>query len=179
MRMGYKILSLSAKDVPELFSLSSKILKEDFPAYSPKTANIYATKYFSEKRLRDMLKHRINHVYGVRDDKKKLVACMTLKGEFGGVVFIDLLAVKKEYRGFGIATKLLATAGQWALAHKHHYLWLFTESDKNIDFYKHNGFSYVGLHKGSWFGADEHILSKRLRNEPFPEVFTNYSKYFK
>jgi ribosomal protein S18 acetylase RimI-like enzyme len=86
--------------------------------------------------------------------------------------------VKKEYRNNGIGTALLKETEHWALNNLYHYLWLFTESNKNIDFYKHKGFTYVGVHKGAYFGANEHMLSKQLRNEPFPEVFTNYSKYF-
>ncbi len=175
--MGYKIISLDTKDVFEVSFLAAKILREDFPEYSPKVANIYGKKYFSEKRLRDLLKHKTNHIYGVKDNNK-LIAFIILKGDYGGVLYLDLLAVKKEYRGLGIGKKLLNVSEKWALKHKHHYLWLFTESSKNIDFYKHNGFIYVGFHKGSWFGADEYILGKQLRNEPFLEVFTNYSKYF-
>ena len=175
--MNYKIISLTAKDISEASVLSSKMLKEDFPEYSPKVATIYGEKYFSKKHLRDMLKHKTNHMYGIKNNNG-LIAFIVLKGDFGGVLYIELLLVKREYRRQGIGNALLNMAVKWALHHKYHYLWLFTESSKNIDFYTHNGFTYIGLHKGAWFGADEHILSKQLRNEPFPEVFTNYSKYF-
>lgn len=175
--MDYKIISLTIKDVFEVFFLASKILKEDFPEYSPKVANIYGKKYFSEKRLRDLLKHKTNHMYGIKDNNT-LIACMILKGDFGGVLYIELLIVKKEYRGSGIGTSLFEKAEQWSIENKYHYLWLFTESEKNIDFYKRKGFTYIGLHKGAWFGMNEHILSKQLQSKPFPEVFTNYSKYF-
>ena len=177
MTMDYKIISLTTKDISEIFSLASKVLKEDFPEYSPKVAKIYGEKYYSKKRFRDALKYKRNHIYGVKENGK-LIAIIVLKGDYGGVLYVDLLAVKKEYRGLGIGNKLLNAAEKWALKNKYHYLWLFTESNKNIGYYKSNGFLYVGHHKGSWFGADEHILSKRLADKPFPEVFTNYSKYF-
>lgn len=163
--------------MPDASALTSKILKEDFPEYSPKVAAIYGEKYFGKKRLRDMLKHKTNHFYGVRDNNE-LIALMVLKGDFGGVAYIKLLLIKREYRRQGIGSALLHMAETWAIKHNHHYLWLFTESSKNIDFYTYNGFTYIGLHKGAWFGADEHILSKKLRELPFPEIFTNYSKYF-
>lgn len=175
--MNYKIISLTSNDIHEIVSLSRQSLKEDFPEYSPNVAQIYGEKYFSEKHFKDLLKHTVNHIFGVKDNNK-LIAVIVLKGEYGGVLFIDLLTVKKEYRKNGIGTQLLQETEHWALNHAYHYLWLFTESEKNIRYYKQNGFTYVGLHKGAWFGADEHILSKRLKDEPFPEVFTNYSKYF-
>jgi GNAT superfamily N-acetyltransferase len=175
--MNYKVISLTSNDVPEIVSLSRQSLREDFPEYSPKVAEIYAANYWTKKHFQDLLKHSHNNIFGVKVENK-LIAIMSLKGEFGGVLFMDILAVKKEYRKKGIGTALLQKAERWALNHAYHYLWLFTESEKNISYYKRNGYMYVGLHKGSWFGTDEHILSKQLRNEPFPEVFTNYSKYF-
>jgi GNAT superfamily N-acetyltransferase len=175
--MNYKIISLASDDVPEIYSLVTQSYKEDFPEFSPEVANIYATKFHNEKHFRDFLKHDINHIFGARDNNT-LVAFIVLKGDFGGVVFIDFFIVKKDYRNRHIGTKLLHQAELWALEHAYHYLWLFTESEKNINYYKQNGFRYVGVHKKSWFGVDEHIMGKQLRNEPFPEVFTNYSKYF-
>lgn len=72
------------------------------------------------------------------------------------------MAVKKNFRGEGIGTKLIEELDKWALANKFHYIYLNTETDKNIEFYKKRGFRYVGIQKNSWFGEDEHILEKNV-----------------
>ena len=174
--MEYKILPLTVADIPEIFLLSSKIVGKDFPEYSPEVAKIYSEDYFSKNHYEKILKDDTNCILGVKD-KGKIIAIIVLKGEYGGVLFIDLLAVEEKHRDNGIGLKLLQEAENWALGHKYHYLWLFTESGKNIEFYKHRGFTHIGVHKGAWFGADEHILSKQLRKKPFPEVFSNYPRY--
>lgn len=175
--MEYKILPLTIADIPEIFSLSSIIFGKDFPQYSPKVAKIYSEGYFSKNYYEKLLKNDANCILGLMDEGK-IIAIAVLKGEYGGVLFVDLLMVEEKYRSKGIGSKLLQESENWALKHNYHYLWLFTESEKNIEYYKHRGFTYVGVHKGAWFGADEHILSKQLKSEPFPEVFNNYQKYF-
>jgi glutaredoxin 2 len=76
--MNYKIVSLTSNDVSEMLTLSRQSIKEDFPEYSTKVAQIYAEKYFSEKHYKDLLKQTINHIFGVKDNNK-LLAVIVLK----------------------------------------------------------------------------------------------------
>ena len=124
-----------------------------------------------------MIEKETDAVLGIKKDGQ-LVGIITLKGDYGGVLYIDFLGVAKSFRQKGLGKILLAAAEKWSLAHKYHYLWLNTESQKNIDYYRRRGFEYVGVHRKSWFGADEHIMGKLLREKPFPEAFRNYRQYF-
>jgi len=174
--MNIKVKQLSTEDISEIFLLSSKIMTEDFPMYSPKVASIYADHYYSKKFYKKLLARDTNSILGIKDGGE-LRAIIVLKGDFGGVLFVELLAVKKEYRDKGLGSKLLEAAESWALKHSYHYFWLYTESDKNIEYYKRRGFKHVGVHEGAWFGSSEHIMGKQLKDKPFPEIFSNYKKY--
>lgn len=55
-------------------------------------------------------------------------------------------------------------------------MYLYTESQKNIRFYKNRGFEFVGTMRKAWFGADEHKMQKVLRDKPFEEIFEKYEK---
>lgn len=83
----------------------------------------------------------------------------------------EWLGVRKEHRNKGIATLLIKKVEETAKKHKLHYLYLFTEKQANIDFYKKRGFFYIGLHKNSWFGENEYLMSKHLRDKPHKEAF--------
>ncbi|MCL5090640.1 MAG: GNAT family N-acetyltransferase, partial [Patescibacteria group bacterium] len=114
---------LKNTDVPEIFSLSSTVFAEDFPTYSSKTAQIYGKHIFSKKYYKDFLSKRKNLILGAWMGKE-LIGIICLKSEDGGVVFVDILFIKKNYRGKGIGSKFLTLAEKWALDHKNHYLWL-------------------------------------------------------
>jgi len=167
----YKKLNL--KDVPEIYALSSTVFVNDFPTYSPKTAKIYGIHIFNQAYYEKFLSKKKNLIIGTFV-KKKLIGFIALKSEEGGVVYIDILFISKDYRGKGIGSKLLELGEKWALEYKNHYLWLLTETPSNIEFYKKRGFIHIGAHPKAWFGEKENIMGKVLRDEPFPEVFRAY-----
>lgn len=63
------------------------------------------------------------------------------------MVYVDWFSVSKEYREKGWGTKLLQESESWALKHKYHYMYLHTESKKNISYYKKRGFRLIGIQK--------------------------------
>lgn len=149
-------------------ALVHQAMREDFP-YKPETVASYINEYNEEYFVRVMGKER-NLIFGAYDTDE-LIGIIIVKPEIGGVAYIDWLVVKKQYRENGIGSELLKKVDAWALSEKYHYLYLFTETDKNIEFYKKRGFTYVGKHANSYFGETEHILGKQLKSEPFPEAF--------
>lgn len=168
--MDFKIEKInSIKDIDKAAEIVSTALQEDFPTYKKETILAYRRGLFSKKGFRKFFKNKENIMLGAYDGN--LIGFIGLKTEYGGVIFIDWLAVKKGFRGKGIGGTLLQHAEKWALANKFHYLYLFTETAKNMEFYKKRGFTYVGTHSKSWFGEDEHVLAKVLRSQPFKEIF--------
>jgi len=138
-------------------------------------AEIYGKHIFSKRYFREFVKGGTSVCHGAFDDRK-LIGFFCERGDNGGVVYLDFLFMRKEQRRKGIGSSLLEKAEEWALSHKYHYLWLFTESENNIAYYQKRGFRHVGVHEKAWFGVNEHVMAKSLRSEPFPEMFERYLK---
>lgn len=168
--MDILLETLLTTDVPLITKMIHQSLQEgDFP-YKKETIQAYCTIY-SEKYFTGVLSDEKNKIFGAFYGEEEFIGVIVLKPGIGGVVYIDWLVVEKAYRKKGVGTVLLQKAEEWSLANKYHYLYLYTETDKNISFYKKRGFKYVGKQEGAWFGETEHILEKRLRKTPFPEAF--------
>jgi len=168
MNVSIKKLSVNeAKIIADVISTSLK--EQDFP-YQEKTdlaySRIYSKEYFTK-----FLEKKDHAVFGAYQNEN-LVGIIVMMENDGGVLHIDWLVIKKEFRGKGFGTLLLKEAGKWALEQHLHYVYLFTETDKNIAFYEKRGFHYIGKHSNSWFGETEHILGKLLRDKPFEDIWT-------
>lgn len=171
--MDYKVHKVnSIKDINTVSEIVNKALREDFP-YKEETILSYQKDVFNKQYFIDLFKNKKNAILGAYKNKE-IVGFIALKADFGGVLFIDWLAVEKKYRGKGIGSMLLQKTEQWALGNKFHYLYLFTETEKNKEFYTSRGFRYIGTHFKSWYGEDEHILEKVLKDKPFKEVFSKH-----
>lgn len=170
--MNYSIHKPTLNELSEIVGIVKTSLKEDFPMYDIKIQTAYG-KIFGKKFFRKLLTEKGNTVLGayVNND---LVGILGIKGDFGGAAFVEWFIVKKEFRNQGIGKTLLKACEKWVFDNKYHFLYLFTESHKNIKFYKRRGFEYVGKYRKSWFGADEHVMQKLLREKPFEEIFEKY-----
>lgn len=169
----YIIRRLSFDKIKGVAQIVAKVLEDDFPEYEPRVSLIYRKHIFNTKYFFKLHRKKSNIIFGAFA-KNELVGIIVVIGDFGGVAFIDWLAVKKQYRYLGIAKALLKATENWLLEHYYHNMYLYTESKKNIEYYKRRGFEYVGVRKNSWFGADEHLLQKNFRGKPFEEMFEKY-----
>lgn len=156
----------NAAAVAGIISISLK--QQDFP-YKQKT-NLAYCRIYNKAHFAKFLSKDDRVIFGVYQGPK-LAGVIAIMQEDGGVLRIDWLVIKKEFRGMGLGTLLLKKSEEWALAHKLHYEYLFTEADKNIEFYKKRGFRFVGTHPNSWFGETEHVLGKSLREKPFDSIW--------
>jgi ribosomal protein S18 acetylase RimI-like enzyme len=162
--MNFSIQQLSIDNSAEVTEMITSSLKQDFP-YKKKTIAEYC-KIYNKSYFTKLVRSKKNVIFGASEEDK-LIGIISVKTEYGGVMYIDWVVIKREFRGKGLGTILLEKAEEWALAHKLHYEYLFTETDKNIEFYKKRGFRFVGTHFNSWFGETEHVLGKTLRDKPF------------
>ncbi len=168
-----KIRKLTKKDLPKFLELFNEVLTEDFPEYRPRVTRIYVEHLFNEKFFKRFIKKKRNCVLRAYS-KNELIGALTIYGHSGGVAEFEWLLVDKQYRKKGLGTKLLSEGEKWAIKHKFHYLFFHTESQKNVEFYRKRGYEHIGLQKKAWFGIDEHLLQKILREEPFEEIFQKY-----
>lgn len=171
--MNYIIKKATLENFNEVVNLVHKAIDSDFSEYSTEIKHAYKS-IFSKKEYKNILRKKTNAILCAFSGKK-IVGCLTLKGDFGGAALIDWLVIKKEFRRQGIGSALLKKTESWALKHFYHYLYLYTESDKNIKFYKQKGFEYAGLCRNSWFGINEHLMQKILRDKPFDEIYKKFS----
>lgn len=156
------------KDVSVFSDLVAGALETDFP-YKKETIAKYKKTYGKEYFLK-VFENKKNVILGAYENEK-LIGGAAVKPEEGGVVYIDWLIVDPKYRGAGVGSALLTEVDSWVLTNKHHYIYLYTETDKNIKFYEKRGFTYMGKFEGAWYGETEHVLSKKLKDTPFPEAF--------
>ncbi len=170
---SYNVKRLSVSQISDIVAIIKKVLTDDFPEYESRVSYIYRTSIFTPSFFKKIIKDKTNAAFGVFV-KKDLAGIIVLKSEFGGGIFVEWLAVKKQYRNSGIGDALLNQAQKWALEHKNHFMYLYTESKKNIAYYTKRGFVHSACFENSWFGATEHIMSKQLRHKPFEEMFKKY-----
>lgn len=173
--MDYAIKQLSINDLTSVVDIVNRVLQDDFPEYPKRVSDIYRKHIYNKKFFRKLIKNKDNVVLGAVINQR-LAGVIVIKIEFGGVAYIEWLAVKKEYRNKGLGSSLLKQAEKWALNNFYHYLYLFTESKKNMEYYKQRGFNYLGCHRKSYFGADEHVFQKILKDKPFEEMFNKFKK---
>ncbi len=159
---------LKPSETEEISILVSGALRRDFP-YKKNTINFYLN-YFNPEYFLKLIKSEKGFILGAFEENK-LVGIAAIKPDFGGVAYIDWLVVEEASRGKGVGSMLLSKIDKWALANKFHYLYLYTETEKNIKYYERRGYKYIGVYRSSWFGEDEHTLGKLLREKPFPEIF--------
>jgi ribosomal protein S18 acetylase RimI-like enzyme len=166
--MKIKIENLKIHDLDEFFTLFKELIETDFP-YPPAVRKIDLTKNFNKEVFKRRITAKGAPVF-LAKLKDQIVGFVVPSDDWGGVVRIQWLGVKKEFRKMGIASELLQEVERWALDNHFHCIYLYTETKDNIEFYKKHGFEYIGLQKEVWYGVNEHLLQKNI-HEPFPEIF--------
>ena len=163
---------IRAKTVVEIDGVAQIVaaaISTDFP-YQSQTIKQYRDRVFNQKYFRKSLTQK-NHFTFLAAEQGEIVGLISFSAEFGGVIFVEWLVVKKPYRKKGIGSQLLAKVESWAMAHHYHFLYLFTETQSNLGYYQSRGFKHVGVMENSWFGENEHLMSKSLVNQPFAKIF--------
>ena len=141
-----EIKQLDQTYIDDVYAISSRVFMHDFPEYRPGVAEAYVNLYFTKDFFRKLFKSRLNCLMGAFESNK-LVGFVCAKGDLGGVLFIDLLFIDELFRNKGVGIRLLKEIEDWALANYFHYIWLFTEAKKNIEYYKKGVLLYWNAQK--------------------------------
>ncbi len=98
--MRYSIQRLSTKDIDEITEEISDAIKKDFPQYKKKTSYAYLH-IFNRDFFIKFFNDNKKHIFGAFL-KNKLVGFICFKEDFGGVIFVHWLVVKREFRKRGV-----------------------------------------------------------------------------
>lgn len=165
--MKFKVESLKIGDFDKFYQFAHDFILEQFLDYSPKLREKYFEIEFEPKEVKKMLK-RGEKVVFLAWSEGKMVGFTTVDINFkkGGCAWIQWLGVDNQFRRFGIGGELLRAVEKVALKQKCHFIIVYTENTKNVEFYKKRGYDFIGLQKESWFGHDEYLMQKNI-SKPF------------
>ena len=164
--MKVKINQLRLDNFEKFYSFAKDFVLNQFLDYPSRVRRIYWEKEFNRTDLRKKIKKGQARILTAIVEAE-IVGFGLLEIDNLGGIYLSWLCVDKGFRGKGIGSSLLERVDKLALQRKCHFIYLYTENGRNIDFYKKRGFDLVGLHKESWCGMDEYIMQKNI-SKPFP-----------
>lgn len=164
--MEHVVKKLNPKDFDRFYNFASDFILNRYQDYPPEVRKKYLEQDLDKKQLVEDIEKGNAQVL-VAFSAGGIVGFAVLGFERGGAVHIQWLAVDEKYRGHGIGSQLLVLSEEVAKEHKCHFVILWTESEKNIEFYQKRGYYLVGLQRQAWYGIDENLMQKNLC-PPFP-----------
>lgn len=102
--MKFKIRRLKKTEAAKAQKIVTTVLESDFPEYEKRVVRNYQ-QMFNGKFFRKIIQKEgvIFGVFGASE----LIGIIAVRKEFGGVGFIEWLAIDKNQRGKGLGTALL------------------------------------------------------------------------
>ncbi|MDO8524095.1 MAG: GNAT family N-acetyltransferase [bacterium] len=169
----YTFKKATIKDLNTFWPAFAKNIKTQFPEYSIKTRKAFLEKEYPLQYIEEGLKDKRIALY-LAYSKNEVAGFLYTTYICGGIGMANWLAVAKEHQGHGIATALLKMWQKDAKRLGMHKIHLWTDK-RNLDFYKKQGFTYVGKIPKSYYGADDYLFYKILQ----PPKENNFLKRIK
>lgn len=160
-----KIREAELKDIDSFFKLFRLCIEKQFVEYSPKVKTLFLKKYFSKKDIRDGLQKKTLDLLLAFVDGNIQGFLLALP-PYGGVSYISWIAIRDEFQGKGLGSALLKEYEVFAKKKKVHKIHLGT-SQRNVDFYKKNGWTLLGLVPDNYFGVDDWLFYKSIQKSKF------------
>lgn len=159
--MGFEIRLAKNRDLKGFFDYLDESLKNQFPEYSSNVISYLMKVDYAKKDLRQWIKKKTRQLFLAIVQRKKVGYLLASK-PYGGIGFCNLLAVKPEFQGNGIASALIKFWEKQAIKDGAHKLQLWSDK-RNVEFYKHRGFVLVGEIPEDTFGTSDFLFYKTLR----------------
>ncbi len=156
-----KIKKATIRDLNPFWELFSESVKNQFPEYSPKTKNFFLKKAFSKKELRKDLKYK-NIIILLALSGREMAGYLLGLRPYGGVSYISWIAVKNSFQNKGIGSRLLKEYEFLAQKQGVHKIHLWTD-ERNLKFYKKEGYKLVGCIPQNYFGANDWLFYKKIQ----------------
>lgn len=165
---SFKIEQLKIEGFENFYVFAKDFIFNQFLDYSPQLRVYWWRVDFEKDSLRKKLAGGENTVL-LGKVGKEIVGFSLINYGPGGGVHLSWMGVDERYRGQGIGSAFLRETEKLALRHYSHFIYLWTENDRNIEFYKKRGFYYVGVQREAWCGMDEHLMQKNIA-KPFKKI---------
>ena len=155
------IKRITPEDLNKFFNFFRQTVVAEFPEYSKKKLEYIIKKGWNKKTYRDALRHNNRFILAAWNENK-IVAILDAEQPFLGVCFCSWLMVDHKFQKKGLGTKLLKELEKAASKKGVHMIYLYAYKH-NVPYYKKIGYNYAGNMKKSWFGMDDHIFTKLIR----------------
>ncbi len=157
----YAFKKANLKDFNAFWAAFAKNIKTQFPEYSAKTRDFFIEQEYCPEALKAQLKNKEIAIYAAFSEKE-VIGFLMVRYICGGVCLGVWLSVLKKYQGKGVATKLLKMWQTDAKESGMHKIQLWTDR-RNLNFYKKQGFVYVGKIPKDFYGEDDFLFYKTLQ----------------
>lgn len=164
----YNFRKAKVEDIEELFPFFKKSIRNYFPEYSVRIRNYFINIEYSLNYLKEAVKKERLTIY-LSFFEKEIVGYLMISGLVGGICLGNWLAVSKDHQDKGIASRLLEEWEKGAKKEGFHKLHLWADK-RNVEFYKKRGFTLVGDIPNNFYGADDYLFYKSIR-EPEEDNF--------
>ena len=177
--MDFDIYKATEKDIDTFFPFFEKSIQTEFQEYTANTKSYFIETDYSKETIQKSLREERMHLFLAKDNEK-IVGFMLAMKTFAGIAFGNWITVDRKYQRHGIGKALLQVWEKHAVAEGAHKLHLWTDN-RNVEFYKHQGFTLLGKIPDDYYGADDYFFYETLRKsdeknylKDFLEKCSNY-----
>lgn len=156
-----KITQIYREQTEQFFNLYKAVVNSDFKEWTEQSKKQWLEQEYNIDYWKKLLAEAALPVFAAFDGEK-MVGYIAVEGINYGVVYIGWVGVLKEYRGQGIAGRLMAAVEKWAKDKKFHKLELETQIKTLLPFFEKQGFTLEGVRKNSWQKLDNYMFGKSI-----------------
>jgi len=160
-----KIKKATLSDIDCFWNFYKWSIKNQFPEYSKKVRNYFLKERYSKRKIKLWLKEK-EIILLLALYNKEIVGYLLATILEGGVSLMIWLAVKDSFQGRGIGSLLLKEYEKIVAKQKIHKIHVWTDK-RTHKFYKKNGYKLVGHIPDNFYGADDWLFYKAIRNPKY------------
>jgi GNAT superfamily N-acetyltransferase len=162
--MNLLIEKLTLEQAPQFYSVFTAVMNDGYD-YSPKIKEHFINNAYSLANYEYWIKYNYKSILisqYVSEIVPKIVGFLVYDAPYGGVVLCRWLGVLKEWRGKGIGKKLVDEFISQAKTMGCHKIELCGQPSAE-GFYKKYGLAKEGFRPKSYFGQDQYLFGKVIR----------------
>jgi len=157
--MAVHIRQLPPERLDEFMTVFFKILRAEFPGYTPQVHDYFEKTAYSKENFKYWLSYNMKTIYVALNELSQIVGFAVVDAPYGGVSLCRWLGVQKEYQRKKIGSTLIETWIELAKKQKCHKVELAAQPEAKI-FYEKVGLTLEGKRNVSYFGIDQYVFGR-------------------